>query len=195
MKILAPVSRADEVEMLVENGAEELYCGVVPKEWLDAYTGAIWLNRRSPAGANLESWDSLGALVDAAHARHVPVFLTLNAPVYNDRQLAAARDLAKRAAEEIGVDAFIVSDVGLLLTMAELRLPARLHISSVASTLNGEALGFYGDLGASRVILPRALSVGEIARLVGAVAGALLLHLVPYPLLVPAALLLVVILL
>jgi hypothetical protein len=33
--------------MLVASGAEELYCGVVPREWVDAYTATIWLNRRS----------------------------------------------------------------------------------------------------------------------------------------------------
>src|SRR5436853_262476 len=40
MKILAPISSRDELEMLMENGAEELYCGVVPSEWLARYSGA-----------------------------------------------------------------------------------------------------------------------------------------------------------
>lgn len=171
VKILAPVSRVDEVEMLACNGAEELYCGLVPPEWLEAYTGAIWLNRRSPAGANLGTYESLAALVGAAHGFNVPVFLTLNAPAYSERQLTLIGDLARRAIEEIGIDALIVSDLGLLLTLGDAGLGDRIHVSSIASALNTEAMEFYGDLGASRLILPRALSLREIRRVASLVGN------------------------
>jgi len=162
VKINTPISSADEVEMLAANGADELYCGVVPREWIEAYTGAIWLNRRSPAGANLATYDSLAELVLSAHRYGIPVSLTLNAPCYNERQLQSISDLARRVTEEIGVDALIVSDIGLLLALAELRLKTRIHISSIASVLNSETIEFYKELGASRIILPRSLSLREI---------------------------------
>ncbi|MBI4476426.1 MAG: U32 family peptidase [Acidobacteria bacterium] len=165
MKILAPISSPDEVEMLAANGADELYCGFVPREWMETYTGAIWLNRRSPAGANLAAAESLAELVRRAHSQGLPVFLALNAPTYNDSQLRQITELARRAAGEIGVDALIVSDLGLLLTLAELGLQTRIHISSIASALNSRAIQFYSELGASRLILPRALSLHEIADL------------------------------
>ncbi len=169
MKILAPISSADEVEMLAENGADELYCGVVPPEWTGEYSGAIWLNRRSPAGANLATYDSLADLVRRAHSYGLPVSLTLNAPSYNERQLQTIGVLAKKVTDEIGIDALIVSDIGLLLTLAELRLDARIHISSIASTLNREAVEFYLELGASRVILPRSWSLREVRDLAAAI--------------------------
>lgn len=169
MRILAPISSPDEVEMLAANGADELYCGFVPREWMEAYTGAIWLNRRSPAGANLATFESLAELVRGAHSYGLPVFLTFNAPTYNDGQLRRITELARRVSGEIGVDAFIVSDLGLLLTLAELGLQARIHVSSIASALNSEAIEFYAELGASRLVLPRALSLGEITDLAGAV--------------------------
>lgn len=171
MKILAPISSPDEVEMLAANGADELYCGFVPREWMEAYTGAIWLNRRSPVGASLATFESLAELVRGAHSHGLPVFLTLNAPTYNDSQLRRITELARRAAGEIGVDAFIVSDLGLLLTLADLGLEARIHISSIASALNSQAIEFYRELGASRLILPRALSLPEIADLARTVDG------------------------
>ena len=59
MKVLAPIRSVDELEMLAGAGAEELYCGIVPREWTERYTGAAWLNRRSPVGGNLESWGEL----------------------------------------------------------------------------------------------------------------------------------------
>ena len=34
MKVLAPISAYDELEMLAASGAEEFYCGIVPREWL-----------------------------------------------------------------------------------------------------------------------------------------------------------------
>jgi len=51
MKILSPVSVVDEVDMLVDSGAGELYCGLQPQDWTSTYSGALWMNRRSPAGA------------------------------------------------------------------------------------------------------------------------------------------------
>ena len=83
MKILAPIRAYDELEMLAASGAEELYCGVVPQEWMSRYGGAAWLNRRSPKGGSLETYSELRQLVDAAHARTLPVFITLNAPYYS----------------------------------------------------------------------------------------------------------------
>lgn len=172
MTILSPVSSPDEVEMLVESGAGELYCGLVPPEWIRTYSGAVWLNRRSPAGANLSSLNDLALLVSRAHARDVPVFLTLNAPVYIDSQLTYLVDLARQAVGDCGIDGLIVSDTTLLLTLADAGLGPRLHVSSVASALNSEAVGFYQDLGVGRVILPRGLSLAEVARISDAVAGA-----------------------
>ena len=80
MKILAPIRAYDELEMLLESGAEELYCGIVPSEWSERYNGPVWLNRRSPKGSGLETWDEMKRLVDGAHVARVPIFVTLNAP-------------------------------------------------------------------------------------------------------------------
>ena len=35
MRVLAPIRSCDELEMLVECGAEELYCGIIPREWIE----------------------------------------------------------------------------------------------------------------------------------------------------------------
>ncbi|MCC6991037.1 MAG: U32 family peptidase, partial [Acidobacteria bacterium] len=171
MKILSPVSVVDEVDMLVDSGAGELYCGLQPQDWTSTYSGALWMNRRSPAGANLSSFDDLSALVGRAHAHAVPVFLTLNAPVYIERQLPYLVDLARRALDECAVDALIVSDLALLLSLAEAGLVGHVHVSSVASALNAETVRFYVDLGVGRVILPRGLSIAEIGRIASDIAG------------------------
>ncbi|PYP88090.1 MAG: peptidase U32 [Blastocatellia bacterium AA13] len=171
MKILAPISSRDELEMLIENGAEELYCGVVPSEWLARYSGAVWLNRRSPKGGSLETVAGLKLLVEEAHQRGIPVFVTLNAPYYTEEQLAWVLDLAKRLDGEIGIDAFIVADINLLMRLSTAELNAATHVSSVAAALNSEAIRFLLEFGPSRVILPRSVTLPEIEKIAHSVAG------------------------
>jgi len=167
MKILAPIRSHEELEMLAASGAEELYCGIVPQEWSDRYTGAMWLNRRSPRGGSVETLGELRRLVEDAHTRNLPVFITLNAPYYTAEQMPLVLELAGRLSEEAGVDALIVTDINLLRRLREASLAADLHVSSVAATLNSEAVRFLLDFGPRRVILPRSLTIAEIETIVG----------------------------
>src|SRR5215470_19100191 len=165
MKVLAPISSCDELEMLAESGAEEFYCGVVHREWMERYTGAVWLNRRSPKGGSLETFSELKRLVDGAHGFGIPVFVTLNAPYYTSEQLTWVMELARKLDSEAGVDALIVTDINLLMQLSQAKLKADLHISSVAATLNSEAIRFLLQFGPSRIILPRSLTIPEIERI------------------------------
>ncbi len=79
--------------------------------------------------------------------------------------------MARRLSEESGVDALIVTDINLLARLSEARLHAQLHVSSVAATLNVEAIRFLLDLGPSRVILPRSLTLAEIESITREVGG------------------------
>ena len=169
MKILTPIKAYDELEMLAENGAEEFYCGITPREWLERYTGAFWLNRRSPKGGGLESFAELRQVVDGAHARGIPVFITLNAPHYTTEQMSYVMRLARTLDEEIGVDALIVADINLLIQLSEAKLRAQIHISSLAAALNVEAVRFLLNFGPSRIVLPRSVTIPEIETIVTAV--------------------------
>src|SRR5262249_36006217 len=83
------------------------------------------------------------------------VFITLNAPYYTSEQLPLVLELARRLSEEVGVDALIVTDINLLLRLSEENLTCDLHVSSVAATLNTEAVRFLLNFGPSQVILRR----------------------------------------
>jgi putative protease len=166
MKVLAPISAHDELEMLAASGAEELYCGIVPREWMEKYTGAIWLNRRSPKGGSLETYGDLKRLTDDAHRLKLPVFITLNSPFYTADQMPMVLELAHKLSDEIGVDALIVTDINLLLRLSDEKLAAQLHVSSVAATLNTEAIRLLLNFGPSRIILPRSLTIAEIETIV-----------------------------
>src|SRR5262249_56239360 len=126
MKVLAPISSHEELEMLSESGAEEIYCGIVPREWMEKYTGAVWLNRRSPKGGSLESYADLKLLVDDARQLKLPVFITLNAPYYTSEQLPLVLELARRLSEEVGVDALLVTAINLLFRLTDDNLTSHL---------------------------------------------------------------------
>ncbi len=171
MKILAPIKSHDELEMLVESGAEELYCGITPEEWQQEYSGAAWLSRRSPKGGGFESWSELRKTVDDAHRAGLHVFITLNAPFYTTAQMDSVVKIAHRLDDEIGADALIIADPNLLLRMRQEKIRAALHVSSVAAALNSEAIRFLLDFGVKRVVLPRSVGLSEIEAIVNAVRG------------------------
>ena len=171
MKIVAPFSRPEEVEMLVHYGADELYCGVDTPEWRAHFGNRFWMNRRSPDGANLISFPEIRAAVETAHEGGVPVYLTLNAPFYPADSIGYVKRLCEKLVADLGIDGYIVSDMNLLFHLSEMDLPVRLHLSSLGSCFNARALPFYRSLGIRRVILPRQLRLGEIGRLVSAAGG------------------------
>lgn len=156
LELLAPVAAASEVEALEGAGADALYCGLYDEAWAKRWGLAWWPNRRGPGRGNLRTAEQLGELCRAASA---PVYLTLNAPLHNDAQIAALREGAQ-AWSALGVAAFVVGDVALLRLLA--RDGHRVFASTIAGALNGESARLLVDLGAERVILGRHLRLDEI---------------------------------
>ena len=152
--------------MLLHFGADEFYCGVSTPEWEEHFGGQWWINRRSPRGANLVSWQEIREVVRLAHGSRVPVHVTLNAPFYTEGGIRYVLKLAEKLAGELGIDSIIVSDVNLLIRLSRLHLPVRVHLSSLGSCLNSRSVAFYESLGVQRVILPRQLRLSEIRRIV-----------------------------
>ena len=161
MKILAPISSIAEVDPLIEAGADEFYCGVLPPVWKKSYTNVASPNRREWSVSNLKSYDELNCLVERAHRHSVPVFLTMNA-FYSQPQFEAVLkqlELARQAR----VDALIVADLGLLLILQkDWEGVFEIHISTGGTTFNSETAKFYQSLGAKRVVLPRTVTMTVI---------------------------------
>jgi collagenase-like PrtC family protease len=160
MKILSPVDKVEEVEKLIEAGADELYCGVLPKDW--PYR-TISINRRAERNASFQTFEELGACIKIAHSHGVPVFLTINEHYCTDFEYPIVLDYIERALD-VQVDAFIVTDISLILTLRERH--AEVHISTGGTTFNSECAKFYQSLGAKRIILSRQLTVDEISHIV-----------------------------
>ncbi|MFH0914635.1 MAG: peptidase U32 family protein [Chloroflexota bacterium] len=162
MKILSPLNQPEEIEPLVSAGAAELYCGLLPEDW--EYT-AFSINRRQEREDNLSSFQELKECCELAHRHSVPIHLTLNEHYYTEKQYPYIKDYVNKALDA-GVDALYVADVALLLTLKEWGVKVPLHISTGGTTFNSYTARFYQGLGAERIILPRHLTVEEIARIV-----------------------------
>lgn len=161
MKLLAPARTMLDVQMLVHHGADEIFCGITPPEWSLRFGGLHWLNRRSPAGGNVQSAEELGAMVEAAHQGGARLFVTLNGLSFSREQADFQARLALEACG-LGVDAFIVADVGLMLHLREAGVEVPFHISTLGSAFNRRTIEFYVSLGARRIVLPRQVLLGEI---------------------------------
>ncbi len=171
LKITVPVSHPEEVEVLVANGAGELYCGYIPPGWLERYGGAFWLNRRGPVAGNLVQRDEVALVAERAHAHGVPVFVTFNAPYYTPEQQELLLPVVARLRAEASIDGVIVSDPGFFAAVRDACPELSVHASSVMAAANPGTIDFLAALGARRVIFPRSLGVADLAALCAAAGG------------------------
>ncbi len=156
MELLAPAGNLEKLKWAVQYGADAVYFGTEFGS-LRSYAGNFTL-------------EDVAAGMAYLHARGKKGYVTLNIYPWSDefdRITTMARQL-----DDLGVDALIVADLGVLTTLRRLNLKAHLHISTQASTTNYQAVQAYGELGASRVNLARELSLSQIQDIQTALGGA-----------------------
>jgi len=167
IKILSPISRLDEVEKVIAAGADELYCGILLDDWRSSYTVAASINRRQEdnlilgTSPHYKSFEEFKESVKIAHSGSVPVALTLNEHYYSNEQYPHLLSYVDKALEA-GVDALIIGDVAFIVTIQEMEIPVNVYVSTAGTVFNSEAAQFFKELGASRIILPRHLTIEEI---------------------------------
>ena len=104
--------------------------------------------------------DELRAAVEYAHAHNVRVHCTINTMPRNDEIVRLPEHL--ELLNDAGVDAIIVADMGAFTLAGKYAPKCERHVSTQASISNFETANAWYDLGASRVILARELSLEEI---------------------------------
>ena len=124
------------------------------------YIAGPQFGARQAAG---NSMDDIRTLCSHAHMFGARIFITLNTIVYDNELEDVRRQMA--AAQESGADALIVQDLAVLKIAEECRkdgfsLP--LHASTQCAIRTPEQARFYEDLGFSRLILERELSLEQI---------------------------------
>ena len=147
-ELLAPAGDRTCMVAAIENGADAVYFGVQGH------------NARARA-TNFEL-DTLPEVMDLLHRRGVKGYVTLNTLAFS-RELPGLETTVRTIAEA-GVDAVIVQDVGLARLIRAITPDMEIHASTQMSITETEGVKLARDLGCSRVILARELSVSEIAR-------------------------------
>lgn len=155
-ELLSPAGTLEKGLAALHFGADAVYCG------LDRFS------LRRHAG-NL-SLDDLNTLVKAAGEYGRKVYLATNIFPY-DEDFAALRKVIG-AAVDIGIDALILSDPGVLNLVMEMGVTVPLHLSTQANTLNALAVRFWMANGIRRIILARELSLRQIEDIASEVPGA-----------------------
>lgn len=145
-EILAPAGSMESLIAGVRSGANAVYLG-----------GKMF-NARRNAG-NFDN-DELKNAVEYCHKRGVKVYLTLNI-VISDEEFECAYNTVKYALS-VGVDAFIIQDIGLAKMIREHFPQARLHGSTQMSIMTPAGAEYAKKLGFSRIVLAREMSLDEI---------------------------------
>ena len=146
-ELLAPAGSFEALRAAVQNGADAVYLGYGD------------FNARRNAKNFTE--EEFRAAVAYCRARDVRVYLTLNTLLF-DRELAdAARVVA--LANEIGVDALLVQDLGVLQMARAVAPDLPLHASTQMTVHNTDGALAAKALGLSRVVLSREMTREEIA--------------------------------
>ena len=124
------------------------------------YLGLVDYSLRTMRKGELITRENLKSAIDEARALNKKAYLTLNIFAYDEdiKSLEETLDVIKNA----NPHAIILSDFGVY-NLVKRNLPyVDIHISTQTNILNTEAVKFWRDMGASRVILARELSLKQI---------------------------------
>ncbi len=146
LELLAPAGSMEALTAAVQNGADAVYMGFGD------------FNARRNAKNFTEA--DFASAVSYCHLRGVKVYLTLNT-LLTDRELPAAADLARRASE-LGADAVLVQDLGVLRAVKQAAPDLVLHASTQMTVHNLDGVKACADLGMKRAVLARELPESEI---------------------------------
>ena len=105
----------------------------------------------------------LGQGIEEAHAAGKLFFLASNIAAHNNKLNTYLRDL--QPIIEMGPDALIMSDPGLIMMVRERWPDVVIHLSVQSNVVNYAAVKFWQSMGLRRVILSRELSLKEVAQI------------------------------
>ncbi len=146
IELLAPAGDKEALIAAIQNGANAIYLG-----------GSMF-NARAFA-KNFDKEELLWA-VQYAHLRNVRIFITVNT-LYKDEEF---EDLIEYLDYlfDIQVDALIIQDIGLFHIVRKRYPDFEIHMSTQASLMNKDAVAYFEEQGASRVVLARENTIEEI---------------------------------
>ena len=149
LELLAPAGDMECLRAALRFGADAVYVG-----------GPMLQLRAANAGFSM---DALAQAAKETHALGRRLYVTVNAFPTND-ELEALGDYAQ-GLFALGIDAAIVADMGAVAVMRRAAPGLPIHISTQANCVNYAAATAWYDMGASRVVLAREMTLAQIRQL------------------------------
>ena len=151
VELLMPAGNIEKLEYAVKYGADAVYLGVVD------------FSLRAMRKGEIITLDNLKNAIEIAHKLGAKAYMTLNIFAFNSdiKHLEECMDIIKDA----NPDAILVSDFGILRLLRKYMPDTDIHVSTQTNILNYECVKFWQDMGATRVVLARELSIPEVAEI------------------------------
>ncbi len=146
-ELLSPAGDAECFESALRFGADAVYLA-----------GKQFGMRTASSNFDMET---LARSVYKAHQKGVKVFVTCNTLPRNN-EIDLMPDFLEQC-QDCGVDAFIIADLGVMSLAAKYAPNVERHVSTQAGIVNYQTARVLNDMGASRVVLARELSLDDIA--------------------------------
>lgn len=153
-ELVCPAGSLPALKTAVDNGADTVYIGLK-----DAAT-----NARNFAGLNFDQ-NAAREGIRYAHSRGRQVLMAIN--TYPQAGEETRWHKAVDTAADLGVDAVILADMGLLDYATRTHPQLRRHLSVQGSATNYEAINLCRDLfGIQRAVLPRVLTIPQVEHVI-----------------------------
>ncbi len=146
IELLAPAGNFSKLKTAIYYGADAVYIG-----------GKLFSLR---ALSDNFTDDEIEEAVKYAHERGVKIYVTVNIFAKNSDFEVLKKYLV--FLENVGVDAVLITDVGLIALCKKIAPSLKIHLSTQANTLNKYSVKFWEDMGLERVVLAREVSLKEI---------------------------------
>ena len=148
-ELLAPAGDLEKLKIAVLYGADAVYFG-----------GETFSLR---AGAGNFTYEEMKEGIEFAHAHGAKCHLTVNIYAHNE-DIEPFIDYLKRV-KDLGIDAFIASDPGVIDMILEVIPDAEIHLSTQANMTNYRTANFWYKRGLRRLVTARELTIDEIREL------------------------------
>lgn len=146
IELLAPAGNLYKLKIALKYGADAVYIG---GEAFSLRTAADNFTRAEMAEG-----------IEFAHQMGKKVYVTANIIPHNS-DLAAMEEYFSEICE-MGADAVLISDLGAFFLCRKAAPGLEIHISTQANNTNYETVRVWHELGASRVVLAREMTIGEV---------------------------------
>ena len=148
-ELLAPVASMDHLKVAINAGASSIYL-----------SGKKYGARKYAENFTI---DEIEKAVDIAHLHNVKVYVTVNTLIY-ERELEDVMNYLTKL-YNLGVDAVLVQDLGLIELINEYLPDLKIHASTQMNAENQLKLDYLESKGVKRVVLPREMRHEEIESL------------------------------